>query len=110
MIDWDRVSELRDEFGADDFREVVDMFLDEVRCEIAALDPDISPREMEVKFHFLKGASLNLGLNAFADMCSVAEACARKGQADAVDLNAITSCYRSSIAEFSSVLDSSDAA
>ena len=27
MIDWDRVSELRDEVGADDFDEVVDLLL-----------------------------------------------------------------------------------
>ena len=30
MIDWTRVSELRDEVGAEDFDEVVELFLEEV--------------------------------------------------------------------------------
>ena len=30
MIDWQRVNELRDEVGAEDFEEVVDLFLEEV--------------------------------------------------------------------------------
>ena len=30
MIDWSRVNELRDEVGAEDFEEVVELFLEEV--------------------------------------------------------------------------------
>ena len=30
MIDWPRVKELKDEIGAEDFGEVVDLFLEEV--------------------------------------------------------------------------------
>ena len=30
MIDWNRISTLRDEVGAEDFDEVVELFLDEV--------------------------------------------------------------------------------
>ena len=37
MIDWARVSELRDEVGAEDFDEVVELFLEEVEEAIAAL-------------------------------------------------------------------------
>ena len=37
MIDWARVSELRDEVGAEDFDEVVELFLEEVDEAIAAL-------------------------------------------------------------------------
>ena len=36
MIDWARVSELRDEVGEGDFDEVVELFLEEVDEAIAA--------------------------------------------------------------------------
>ena len=37
MIDWASVSELRDEVGAEDFDEVVELFLEEVDEAIIAL-------------------------------------------------------------------------
>ena len=37
MIDWERVSELIDEIGAEDFGEVVELFLDEVDNAIQLL-------------------------------------------------------------------------
>ena len=36
MIDWTRVSELRDEIGAEDFGDVVEIFLEEVEAEVEA--------------------------------------------------------------------------
>ena len=38
MIDWSRVEELRDKIGAEDFDEVVELFLSEVedRIDLAA--------------------------------------------------------------------------
>ena len=37
MIEWDRVAELRDEVGAEDFAEVVELFLDEVEATLARI-------------------------------------------------------------------------
>ena len=38
MIDWDRVSELREEIGAEDYEEVAELFLMEVEDTLAQLD------------------------------------------------------------------------
>ena len=110
MIDWDRVSQLQEEVGEDDFQEVVDMFLDEVNGEIDSITREQSSQELEAKLHFLKGAALNLGLKAFADLCRVGEDLARDGKKAEVDKAAIVTCYRASMEEFSTVLGSSAAA
>lgn len=75
MIDWDRVRALRDEIGADDFNEVVNLFLDESDAAIAALAAQGSAGPDAL--HFLKGAALNLGFSALADICGSAEPLAR---------------------------------
>lgn len=98
MIDWDRVSELRDEVGAEDFDEVVEIFLDEADAEIARL-PQLSDAEgIEALLHFLKGSALNLGFSEFAARCSAGEKLARDGGAQ-VDVAAIVTCYDASKAE-----------
>ena len=48
MIDWDRVSELRDEVGAEDFLEVVEMFLDEVNEEIDTITAEMTAQEQDI--------------------------------------------------------------
>ena len=35
MIDWERVAELKDEVGDDDFAEIADLFLAEVEEQLA---------------------------------------------------------------------------
>ena len=56
MIDWARVSELRDVVGAEDFDEVVELFLEEVDEAIAALRDLTDLSELEPQCHFLKSA------------------------------------------------------
>ena len=58
MIDWDRLKELRDEVGAEDFDEVVELFLDEVEGVMDRLrdSPDVDTLEEDL--HFLKGSAL----------------------------------------------------
>ena len=50
MIDWERIIVLRDEVGAEDFGEVVELFLDEVEEVISRLraTPDMSTLEEDL--------------------------------------------------------------
>lgn len=100
MIDWSRVFELRDEVGAEDFHDVVELFLDEVDEAIARLGPGLSPQEIEQSLHFLKGSAMNLGFSAFAESCRDGERCAARGQADAIDLDRICHVYKQSRDQF----------
>ncbi len=104
MIDWERVSELRDEVGADDFAEVVDLFLEEVGGTIGTLRdaPDMST--LEADLHFLKGAALNLGFEAFSSLCQKGEHLAGAGRAEEVDLPAILDCFETSRGTFTEEL------
>ena len=75
MIDWARVSELRDEVGAEDFDEVVELFLEEVDEAIIAL-------------------------RDFANLCQAVEAAAAAGQGGDVDIAAIVQSYTDARAVF----------
>ena len=95
MIDWNRVLELREEVGAEDFDEVVDLFLDEVQEVISRLQDHPDPTQLEADFHFLKGSALNLGFDAFAALCEAGEGKASAGNASD-DLPDVLTCYASS--------------
>ncbi|TDK44423.1 Hpt domain-containing protein [Antarcticimicrobium luteum] len=100
MILWSRVNELREEVGADDFKEVIDLFLDEVEGVIGPLRADTDRSELEQQLHFLKGSALNLGFSAFSDLCQAGERLSAAGEADSVDLAAIVDGYDRSRAAF----------
>lgn len=100
MIDWARVSDLRDEVGADDFGEIIEIFLEEVEETIAELRVGIDPLALEAPLHFLKGSALNLGFTEFSRMCQQGETAAAAGQGDTIDLSAIIDGYEQSIAAF----------
>lgn len=78
MIDWSHVDGLRIDL-AEGFDELVEVFLDEVDSAMARLSPDLAPGQMASDLHFLKGAALNLGFTAFADLCSQGEIRAGRG-------------------------------
>ncbi|MBZ8117902.1 Hpt domain-containing protein [Roseovarius sp. LXJ103] len=105
MIDWSRVAELREEIGADDFGEVVEIFLEEVQSEIDALRGDVAPGNLEDKLHFLKGSALNLGFREFSDLCQSGEAAAGAGRMDLIDMQATVASFDRSKAEFVSGMD-----
>lgn len=63
MIDWDRVTDLHDEVGAEDFEMIVGLFEEEVGEVIARLRADPAVERMEEDLHFLRGSALNLGLS-----------------------------------------------
>lgn len=91
MLNWPRVTELREEVGEDAFGEVVDLFLEEVTETIDTLGQ--TPGRLEEQLHFLKGAALNLGFDQFSALCSAGEIAARDGKGDQVDLQTILDCY-----------------
>ncbi|WP_270725323.1 Hpt domain-containing protein [Shimia sp. Alg240-R146] len=93
MIDWDRVQELRDEIGIEDFDEVVELFLDEVEEVIARLRTAPELSQLEADLHFLKGSALNLGFETFSQLCQAGEAASAAGKAATVDLPAILNAF-----------------
>jgi HPt (histidine-containing phosphotransfer) domain-containing protein len=96
MIDWDRVAELREEIGVEDFGEVVELFLDEVEAVLRRLRDDPRPAGFEEDFHFLKGSALNLGFAGFGALCYAAEKASAAGAAATVDVAGALECYDAS--------------
>ena len=89
MIGWDRVNELCDEVGPEDFLEVVDIFLEEVDEVIERLDTSPNPACYEADLHFLKGSALNLGFDGLATLCANGEKSARDNDVQAVRIKPV---------------------
>ena len=100
MINWARVSELRDEVGEEDFDEVVEMFIEEVEEVMVRLISAPNPETYEEDLHFLKGSALSLGFSAFSDLCQIGEKAAANGQAETIDLEKVFETYAESKTEF----------
>lgn len=96
MIKWSRVNELRDEVGAEDFDEVLDLFLEEVDEVISRLKAAPVTGQLEQDLHFLKGSALSLGFSTFSDLCQDGERLSAAGDAADVDLSAIIDGYERS--------------
>ncbi|KIC10272.1 histidine kinase [Leisingera sp. ANG-M1] len=99
MIDWPRVTELREEVGAEDFEEVVEIFLEEVEEVIGKLQGGGSS-QLEQDLHFLKGSALNLGFEEFSALCLDGERRSAQGDAESVDVAAIISKFHDSKSAF----------
>ena len=110
MINWQRVDELRDEIGPEDFLEVVELFLEEVQEVVDRLRDAPDPTRFEEDMHFLKGSAVNLGFQDFADLCAAGEKNAAAGQTALVDVAAVTGSYDASRAKFLAELDARVAA
>ena len=104
MIRWTRVNELRDEVGAEDFDEVVELFLEEVEETIRDLSPKSSASQMEQHLHFLKGCALNMGFQMFSDLCQDGERKSAKGETGTIDVAAIINGFEISRSLFLSQL------
>ncbi len=96
VINWDRVNELCEEVGHEDFLEVVDIFLEEVDEVIDRLGINPDPCSYEVDLHFLKGSALNLGFDGLATLCDAGEITARNGGQDAIDITPVIDMYAKS--------------
>ena len=91
MIDWERVAQLRDGLGPDDFSEVVALFFEEVAEALARLAATGDAALRRDDLHFLKGSALNLGFTALSELCGAAER-----QVEGADMAAILQCYGAS--------------
>ncbi|MGR3662032.1 MAG: Hpt domain-containing protein [Paracoccaceae bacterium] len=100
MIDWERVNELRQEVGQEDFLEVVDIFLEEVEEVASRLRNTPDPATYEHDLHFLKGGAMNLGFQALTQICQSGEKLAANNDAASVDISALLSVYDQSMREF----------
>lgn len=101
MIDWNRVSELRTEIGADDFAEIAEVFLEEVDEVIESLAKPGPKTNWAGTLHFLKGSALNLGFSDFASLCADCEHHLKCGAFDQSMVEGLFSSYESSRALFS---------
>ena len=106
MINWPRVNELREEVGAEDFDEVVDLFLEEVEEVIQRLRQTPDRDQLEQDLHFLKGSALSLGFANFSGLCQDGERKSALGQAGNVDLSAIVEGFEQSKTQFMTQLPS----
>lgn len=95
MIDWTRVSELRDEVGEEDLLEIADIFLEEMAEAIDPLRDGAAPASLPEFLHFLKGASLNVGFGTLGATCNAAEQAP-----DTIDLSRIVTEFDASRAAF----------
>ncbi|WP_422029957.1 Hpt domain-containing protein [Roseovarius sp.] len=93
MIDWKRVSELREEVGEENFDEVIDLFLFEVEDELARLTASHAKATLAARLHFLKGSALNLGFTAFSALCQAGETAAGNDAGADVDIDGVLTCY-----------------
>jgi HPt (histidine-containing phosphotransfer) domain-containing protein len=107
VIDWNRVRELRQEVGADDFRDVVDIFLEELDETMARLVA--TPAEMisEDDIHFLKGCALNLGFRRVSTLCHELESKSADGSVTGEDAKTLLQACAASKSAF---LDGADLA
>ncbi len=108
MIDWDRVASLREEIGAVDFAEVVEMFLAESEAAVARLLAGKTETTLEADLHFLKGSALNLGFRHLAALCSAGEKRAAVGAA--VDVAEVAESFATTRQAFEAGLEGSRAA
>ena len=95
MIDWDRVQQLQEEIGKDEFAEVVTMFLEEAEEVLARIAPSQGAAALGDDCHFLKGAALNLGFAALATLCQMGERRAKAGDC-VLDTAEMQACYSAS--------------
>ena len=105
MIEWSRVRELRDEIGAEDFGDVVEIFLDEVQEVIDRLKSDAGSADLASDLHFLKGSAMSLGFKDFSKLCHDGEIAAANGQAANVDLVEVVGGFETSKQHFLQEID-----
>ena len=96
MIDWNRVSELRYEVGEEEFNEVVELFLDEVREVLDRLSIARSA-DLAGEMHFLKGSALNVGLAEFGALCREYEGLSNSGRSEEIDFHRLKTVFGASL-------------
>ena len=95
MLDWNRIRELRNEVGDDEFKLILDMSLDEVESVLMRLSRRHGAR-LTTDLHFLKGCAWNLGFRGFGVLCDDGERLAAEGRSAELDRDGILDCYAQS--------------
>ena len=70
MICWNRVQELKEEVGEDDFTEIVSLFLEETEAALGQLKAATDAEDIAALLHSLKGSALNLGFEEMSRLCN----------------------------------------
>lgn len=100
MIQWSRVSELREDIGEDGFDEAIALFLVEVEDVIARLRTAPVTGAVQEDMHFLRGSALNLGFDAFARLCQRGEQMAAEGRAPEIGFSEMFAIFEASKTQF----------
>ena len=100
MIDWDRVRTLKEEVGAEDFDEVLELFFAEVDEAMGRLPAARDAASLSAEMHFLKGAALNLGFEVLSQRCHDGETQATQGRIGQIDVAEIVRVYALSRQQF----------
>ena len=100
MISWDRVNELKNEVGEEDFAEVVEIFLEEMDEAMTDLQGGNPAEGLGSAMHFIKGAAMNLGFDELGAICQKYETFAGEGKQDQIDSDRVIACYLRSKEEF----------
>lgn len=93
MIDWERVQALHDDVGAEDFDEIIDLFMEEVEEIVSSLGSNPDRSTLGDDLHALKGSALSLGFSDFCALCQEGETAAENGQADTIDIEAVLQSF-----------------
>lgn len=94
MLNMERISELKDDFGEEDFYEVVTLFLSEVEASFETLLAG-NFDSLGDELHALKGSAANLGFETLFQACETAE----KNSSEA-DLAGLQKIFNASRAQF----------
>jgi hypothetical protein len=92
MLDWNRIHELRSEVGDDEFKLILELFLDEVETVLMRLKRRPVAR-LAADLHFLKGCAWNLGFRSFGMLCDEGEKLVAGRRSATFDLEAVIESY-----------------
>lgn len=95
MLDWNRIHELRNEVGDDEFKLILELFLDEVEGALMHLSKR-NAGKLADDLHFLKGCAWNLGFRDFGKLCDEGERLVAVNTPAAFDIEAMMACYSTS--------------
>lgn len=101
MIDWERIAELQEEIGEDDFAEIGQVFVEEIEEKLSELAA--SSERTPADFHFLRGSAANLGLTSFAEACKDAETRSKSGEV--IDLAPLKALFDAALSELEDLFE-----
>ena len=95
LIDSSRIDEMIDDFGEEEFCEIVAAFLEDMEAALAQLSIVLAADDTEEigkLLHLVKGCAANLGIVALVELCETTKAGMQKGPGDSAS---IISSFRS---------------